>query len=161
MADNLPAKIEIGGIIPRSLLDELAGVIESSGLSADWGDATLDVHEIKAAIVEAFAKEDTVTFVDVEARYGEFDELERHCTINGIDFDRHNDAKYEHEAENVYGRGCDDPVTFSSNQAGHNFILVETVQAALDGLGPPLWITAPLANAIKVPPALTPIKLVD
>jgi hypothetical protein len=45
-----------------------------------------------------------------------FEELEEFCATQEISFDRHSDAKYEWDAENVYFRpGMEEPVGVLSN----------------------------------------------
>ena len=161
MADNFPAAITIGGNIPRDLLDELAAVIEEEGLGDEWGEPSLSVEEIKEVFGAAAAKGETARFVDAEARYGQFDDLERHCTLNGIDFDRHNDARYEYDAENVYGRGRRRPVVISANQDGDDMVKIEEICRVLAGHAQPAWKLARIAKLTEVPPALDPIVLVD
>ena len=161
MADRFPAAITIGGRIPRRLLYELAGVIADQGLSADWGDRYLEKAEITRDIRKAFEKGDTVRFVNDQAAYGEFDDLEPWLTSHGIDFDRHNDARYEYDAGNVYGRGRKKPVVISANHDGDDLVKVEEIRRVLAGRAQPDRKLARIAKLIELPPALDPIVLVD
>jgi len=71
MSDRFPAEITIGGNIPRRLLEELAGMVASEGVSLDWQYA-LDQAGVRAAIETAAAKGETVRFTDDEACYAEW-----------------------------------------------------------------------------------------
>ena len=161
MADRFPASITIGGRIPRRLLYELAGVIATQGACADWGDRYLEKAEITRDIRKAFEKGDTVRFVNDQAAYGEFHDLEPWLTRHGIDFDRHNDARYEYDAENVYGRGRRRPVVAGSNQDGEDVIGAEEIRRILAGRAQPARKLARVAKCVAAPPALGPIVMAD
>ena len=161
MADRFPASITIGGRIPRRLLYELAGVIATQGVCADWGDRYLEKAEITRDIRKAAEKGETVRFVNDQAAYGEFHDLEPWLTDHGIDFDRHNDARYEYDAENVYGRGRRRPVVINANQDGDDMVNIEEICGVLAGHAQPAWKLARIAKLTEVPPALDPIVLVD
>ena len=103
MSDRFPGAITIGGSIPRRLLDLLAEMVATESVSIDW-QYTLDKTAIRVAIEEAAARGETVRFTDDEAVGGMFEELEGWLTNHGIDFDRHSDARYEWDAENVRPR---------------------------------------------------------
>ena len=161
MADRFPASITIGGRIPRRLLYELAGVIATQGVCADWGDRYLEKAEIARDIRKAAEKGETVRFVNDQAVCGEFDDLESWLTDHGIDFDRHNDARYEYDSQNVYGRGCKSTVVFNSNQNGATLVYVEDIRGVLDDRAKPEQKLARIAKLIELPPALGPIVLAD
>ncbi len=161
MADRFPAVITIGGRIPRRLLDELAGVIADQGLCDGWGDRYLDKKKIMEDIVSAADQTLPVQYVNDQARYGEFEDLESWLTNHGIDFDRHNDARYEYDAENVYGRGRKQPAITGSNQNGEDVIGAGEIRRTLAGRAQPARKLARIAKLIELPPALGPIVLVD
>ena len=70
MSDRFPGEITIGGSIPRRLLDKLAEMIASEGVSIDWQYA-LDKAAVREAIEAAAARGETVRFTDDEAGYAE------------------------------------------------------------------------------------------
>ncbi len=70
MSDRFPAEITIGGNIPRRLLDKLAGMIASEGVSIDWQYA-MDKAAVRAAIEAAASRGETARFTDDEACYAE------------------------------------------------------------------------------------------
>lgn len=121
MADRFPAEITIGGRIPHRLLDELAGMIASEGVSIDW-QYTLDKAAVRAAIEAAAARGETVRFTDDEAVCGLFDDLESWLISHGIHFDRHSDARYEYDSENVYYRGGREAMTMLARQNGRPLV---------------------------------------
>lgn len=160
MSDRFPAEITIGGTIPRRLLDELAGMIASEGVSLDWQYA-LDTAAVRAAIEAAASKGKTVRFTDDEACFGQFDDLENWLTNRGIDFDRHGDARYEYDGENAYGRGRKRPVIINADQSGKDLVRAEEVREVLASQAPTDRKLAQIAKLTAVPPALTPIVLTD
>ena len=160
MSDHFPGEITIGGSIPRRLLDELAERIASEGVSIDWQHA-LDAAAVREAIEAAAAEGRTVRFTDDEAVYGQFDELEQWLTSRGIDFDRHSDARYEYDGENVYGRGRRQPVAMRSDQSGRDLLSAEEVRQVLAGRLPPAGKLARIAALAAGAPALGPIILTE
>ena len=158
MADRFPGEITLGGHIPLRLLDELAERIASEGLGINWQEA-LDPTAVRRAIELAAERSETVRFTDDEALYGQFEELEDWLTRHGIDFDRHSDARYEHDAENVYGRGRRKPVVMSSDQSGGDLVSVESIREILGCRDAPVRKLARIAKLVAVPQALTPIVL--
>jgi len=160
MSDHFPGEITIGGSIPRRLLDELAGMIASEGVSIDW-QYTLDKAAVQKAIEEAGAKGETVRFTDDEAVCGQFEDLENWLTSHGIDFDRHSDARYEYDGENAHGRGRKRPVTMNSDQSGNDLVSAEEVRRIRASQAPADRKLTQIAKLAAVPPPLTPIVLTD
>jgi len=160
MSDRFPAEITIGGPIPRWLLDELAGMIASEGVSIDW-QYVLDQPAVRTAIEAAASKSETIRFTDDEACYGQFEELENWLTSHGIDFDRHGDARYEYDGENAYGRGRKRPVIVNADQSGKDMVSAEEVRKILASQSPPDRKLTRITKLTAVPPALTPIVLTD
>ena len=160
MSDRFPAEITIGGNIPRRLLDKLAGMIASEGVSIDWQYA-MDKAAVRAAIEAAASRGETARFTDDEACYGQFEDLENWLTSHGIDFDRHSDARYEYDGENAYGRGRKHPVTMNADQSGKDLVSAEEVRKILASQEPPYRKLARIAKLAAGPPALTPIVLTD
>jgi len=160
LSDRFPGEISIGGTIRRRLLDKLADVIASEGVSIDWQYA-LDQSAIHDAIVKAAAGGETVRFTDDEALGGQFEELENWLTAHGIDFDRHSDARFEYDGENAYGRGRKRPVVMSSDQSGNDMVSAAEVCKILVGWSQPDRKLDLIAKLIAAPPALTPIVLTD
>jgi aspartate oxidase len=160
MSDRFPAEITIGGSIPRRLLDELAGMIASEGVSIDW-QYTLDKAAVRKAIEEAGAKGQTVRFTDDEACGGQFEDLENWLTSHGIDFDHHSDARYEYDGENAHGRGRKRPVTMNSDQSGNDLVSAKEVRRIRASQAPADRKLTQIAKLAAVPPALTPIVFTD
>jgi hypothetical protein len=160
MSDHFPGEITIGGSIPRRLLDELAGMIASEGVSIDWQYA-LDKAAVRKVIDAAAEHGETVRFTDDEAVGGQFEDLENWLTSHGIDFDRHSDARYEYDGENAHGRGRKRPITMNSDQSGNDLVSAEEVRGILASQAPAGRKLAQIAELAAVPPALTPIVLTD
>ena len=160
MSDHFPGEITIGGSIPRRLLNKLAEMIASEGVSIDWQYA-IDQAAIRAAIETAAAKGETVRFTDDEASYGQFEDLENWLTSHGIDYDRHSDARYEYDGENVHGRGRKRPVVMSASQSGYDMVGADEIREILAGKDQSDQQLALVAKLVAVPPAITPIVLTD
>lgn len=160
MSDHFPGEITIGGDIPRRLLNELAERIASESVSIDWQYA-LDQAAVGAAIETAAERGETVRFTNDEAPCGQFENLENWLTRHGIDFDRHSDARYEYDGENVHGRGRKRPVIMKSDQSGNDLVGAEEVRKILAGQSSPHRRLARIARLVACPPALTPVVLTN
>ena len=160
MSDHFPCEITIGGPIPRRLLAELAERIASEGVGVDWQHA-LDAAEVRETIEAAATTGRTVRFTHDEALCGQFEDLEYWLTSHGIDFDRHNGARFEYDGENVYARGRKCPVSMSSDQSGNDLVPAAEVREVLAGQLPPNQKLVRIATLAAVPLALAPITLTD
>lgn len=158
MSDRFPGDITIGGDIPRRLLDSLAEIIASEGVSIDW-QYTLDKAAVRAAIEDAVAHKETVRFTDDEACYGGFEALEDFLVEHGIHFDRHSDARYEYDGENAYYRG----VRVIAMLAGQNSDPLVRCQDILKILGrskPDRAKLEAVRRLVAIPTPLNPIRFV-
>jgi hypothetical protein len=98
MSERMSAWIAIGGNVPRVLVPELCQAIIQEQLSQDWdGDAF--EPEDEEDLTNALDHEGHLFLCDHEARWGEFDALERFLRQHGIPYDRHSSAKYEYDAQ--------------------------------------------------------------
>ena len=76
-----------------------------------------------------------LVLADAEASYGQFEELEAFCVEHGIPFDRHSDAHYEFDAQNVYFRpGMRNPESVPSNNAGDDLFSADAVRPVVKEL---------------------------
>ena len=162
MSEPIPSKIIIGGPIPRSLLEELAEAISSEGVGIDWDEHNLIEAEALAHIENAAREHQTVTFTDSQANYGQFNELEGFLNTHNIHYDRHNDAKYEYNAEWVCGRDQEKAVCVESDQDGHFLVNTESLNAILGNkdLSPAQKLKAIRLLANPVAP-LQPLTIVE
>jgi len=83
MADRMAAEIWIGGKLPRSLLDEFP----ISELRLDWDENCLESTS-EEDILAARDESGLLHFADVEAAWGEFQELEGWLREYDIPFGR-------------------------------------------------------------------------
>ena len=141
MADCFPGEIVIGGKVPSAVLKEFLGEVVSAGASAgDYGDPPFEGRTAEE-LLDALDGNGHLRLADPEARYGQFEELEAFCVRHGIAFDRHSDARYEFDAENVVFRpGMEHPVVTASNNAGDSL-------ADADAMRPVVRELARLATA--------------
>ena len=80
-------------------------------------------------LLRALDEKGHLVLADVEARFGMFEDLEAFCVEHGIPFDRHSDARYEFDAENVMFRpGMKSPLVISSNNAGDDLFNAEAIR---------------------------------
>ena len=96
MADRMSAEIWIGGKLPRSLLEEFP----VSDLSMDWDNTRL-ASSAEADIMAARDETGLLHFADIEADWGEFQELEKFLREHKLPFRRRSEGKYEHAPELV------------------------------------------------------------
>jgi hypothetical protein len=122
MSDYFPGSIEIGGKVPKALAQELVDAVVNAGAAEgdDWGGEGWEPETPEDLLKSAKESGGTLRLCNDQARYGEFDELEEFCRLNGIAYSRHSDAKYEYDAENVEFRpGMEGPETFFSNSSSN------------------------------------------
>jgi hypothetical protein len=96
MADRMAAEIWVGGKLPRSLLDEFP----ISDLSLDWDNNRLASFG-EADILAARNEDGHLHFADVEAAWGQFEELEGWLRQRNLPFRRQSQGKYEYTPEMV------------------------------------------------------------
>ena len=96
MADRMAAEIWIGGTLRRSLLEEFP----ISDLRLDWDNNCL-ASSAEADILAARDEDGLLHFADVEAAWGEFEELEGWLREHNLPFRRRSEGKYEHMPELV------------------------------------------------------------
>jgi hypothetical protein len=96
MADRMAAEIWIGGKLPRSLLDEFP----ISDLCVDW-DYNRLASSAESDILAGRDPDGLLHFADIEAAWGEFQELEAWLREHRLPFRRRSEGKYEHTPERV------------------------------------------------------------
>lgn len=96
MSDRMAAEIWIGGKLSRGLLEEFP----ISDLRLDWDNNSL-ASSAEADILAALDQDGHLHFADVEAAWGEFEELEGWLREHNIPFRRRSEGKYEHAPELV------------------------------------------------------------
>jgi hypothetical protein len=96
MSDRMAAEIWIGGKLSRSLLEEFP----ISDLGLDWDNNRL-ASSREADILAARDENGLLRFADVEAAWGQFEELEGWLREHNLPFRRQSDGKYEHAPELV------------------------------------------------------------
>lgn len=129
MSDRYPAEIQIGGPIPRALLDELVKEIVATGASLDDYGGRIVTNE---SVQEVLQEGQIVKLCDDQAHYGSFEELEDFLVRRGIHFNLHFDAYCEYDGENVYFRGGKRVLSLPSTQNGNILIRHEDVVGLLN-----------------------------
>jgi hypothetical protein len=129
MSDRYPAEIQIGGLIPRTLLDELVKEIVATGTSLDDYGGRIATNE---SVQEVLQEGQIVKLCDDQARYGRFDELEDFLVRRGIHFNLHCDAFCEYDGENVYFRGGKRLLSLPASQKGNILIRFEDIMNILN-----------------------------
>jgi hypothetical protein len=129
MADHSPAVIRIGGPVTRACLRGLIAVASLEGASlVDYGGPVATYE----ALENAFTEGCVVTLYNDQASGGTFDALETFLVGYGVHFDRHSDGFYEYNAENVYGRGGEEPLALAADQAGRILLRWEDVLGIIE-----------------------------
>lgn len=144
MSDRFPAKISIGGKIKRRDVVSLCDQITEAGVCSGWDGDTVECSPASEAELLRIAPSGYIELYDVDARYGQFEDLEQFLTQHDISFDRHSEAKYEYNAEMVNFRsGMKEPVVLPSNQEGsETFVAVYDLRDVMTYLEAGNWIMA-------------------
>lgn len=158
MSESIPAAITVGGRIRRRLLKDLVSMIAGEGVAINWQEQAMP-ETIRAAIERAAAERTTVTFTDDQTAYGQFDRLERWLKRNKVDFDRHSDARYEYDAENVYCRHGRLTAT-GSDQGGTDMVGMSRIRAILHRRVSAERRMTLVARLVTPAPDLKPVTLV-
>ena len=135
MGERYPAEITIGGTLSAKLLDRFLGKLNSAGARVGGFDGdpfdAKDVDELRKSLDE----DGHLVLADAEASYGQFEELEAFCVKHKIAFDRHSDAHYEFDAQNVYFRpSMKAPKSVPSNNAGDDLFSSAAVRPVVKEL---------------------------
>ena len=101
MADYFAGEIRIGGKLPADLLEEFLGELNSSGAKVGGYDGAPVACKNAEELRHALDENGHLFLVNDEARYGMFEELEDFLCEHDIPYDRHSDARFEWDAENV------------------------------------------------------------
>ncbi len=121
MADYMAAEILIGGRIPASIVPELCQAIRQERLGLDYGRACFD-PDTASDLLEACRADSHGALVlklsDDQARWGEFEQLERFLQDNAIAYTRRSEGKYDCDPEQVEFRPGQGVVVIPTNSAG-------------------------------------------
>jgi hypothetical protein len=129
MGERYPGEITIGGKVPAAVLDELLGQVAATNVSVGGYDGPAFECHSAEELSKVLDESGHLFLVDAEASYGQFEELEVFCVEHGIPFDRHSDAKYEFDCQNVYYRpGMERPVAVASNNCQEDLTDVDKVR---------------------------------
>lgn len=80
MADRVSASITIGGTLPRSLLPELAALVEVEGLSTEWDGEPFTLAMLREDVA--------LELMAHEVAWGRLEALESWCVAQGLPFAR-------------------------------------------------------------------------
>ena len=129
MGEYYPAEIRIGGRVPATLLEGFLSEIASAGVSVgDYDGPAFDCNNADDPR-QALDDQGCLVLADNQASYGQFEGLEAFCIKNGIPFDRHSDAHYEFDAQNVRFRpGMERPAQVYSNNCGDDLMDADEVR---------------------------------
>ena len=135
MGEYYPAEIRIGGNLPARLLEGFLSEIASAGVSVGGFDGPALDCKTADDLRQALDDQGCLVLADDQASYGQFEGLEAFCLRHGIPFDRHSDAHYEFDAENVYFRpGMKRPAQVSSNNCGDDLMATDEVRTVAKAL---------------------------
>ena len=155
MSDYFPAEIHIGGPIQRATLDGLIGAILD-------GRTCLDEYggppATEAAVLNSLKEGHILSLCDDQATFGEFEDLEAFLVEHEIHFDRHNDARYEFNAENIHYRGGPMPVAMASNQDGQDLVRCRDVLAIVRDSALDKETKLKAIGDLVSPPQLSPLE---
>ena len=98
MAECLPAEIQIGGKVRRSVAEALCGVIAESHASLDWGEAEFQ-PALTDELLSSRDDDGLLSLYDDQAPWGEFASLEAFLQEHGIPYHRYTEGRYEYDPE--------------------------------------------------------------
>jgi hypothetical protein len=136
MAERVAAQIWIGGRLSAEDADELCGVIDTEGVSLDWGDGPF-CPSTSQDLLQARAQHDdsrVLRLCDDQASWGEFDELESFLQAHAIPYTRHGDGGGDYNGEIVEYRPGTDPVCIPVDTNGNPVVDVEVVRGVAKAL---------------------------
>ena len=129
MADYMQAFIDIGGKLPTDRVAAFLVAITADGCQTDWGGPDVTTRE---DIIEQAEEHEQLRLYSDEASYGSFDSVEAFCREHALSYDRHSDAKYEHQAGWMRWRsGMEQPAWFYSDNEGKYYVDMELAEEAL------------------------------
>lgn len=137
MSDYMAAEIHIGGKVPRSVAQALCQVLNESGASLEWGDRPFHPQSTDDLLSARWG--DTggpllLRLYDDQARWGEFDTLERFLREHDIPYCRWSDGKYECDPEvQAFHPDCG-LVSWLTNHERHPMVLVSQLTPIVDQL---------------------------
>jgi hypothetical protein len=127
MGDYFPGEIHIGGKVPKALVPALCERISAEGVELEYGGGAFEPKTAEDLLKAADGG--TLDLYDAEARYGQFEDIEEFLAKSGIAFDRHSDARYEYDAEEIKFRpGMKDPEVFEGDQEGQVMVSAATLR---------------------------------
>ncbi|NQT37234.1 MAG: hypothetical protein HQ581_07080 [Planctomycetes bacterium] len=136
MAERVAAQIWIGGRLSAEDADELRGVIDTEGVSLDWGDGPFRPSTSRD-LLQARAQHDdsrVLRLCDDQASWGEFDQLESFLQAHAIPYTRHGDGGGSYNGEIVEYRPGTDPVCIPVDTNGNPIVDVEVVRRVAKAL---------------------------
>lgn len=162
MSERYSAWIKIGGSIERTKVESLLKAIERSGATLDWGDAPF-VPEGPEDLL-AVCEEGRLRLCDVEACFGEFEELEATCQSLELSYQRYTEASCGEDPILVDWRpGMSEPTVRTASNSNGDLVLVpeHVVREALDALeaGQVSKAIGKLKNVCTAVPDLPPFEI--
>ena len=135
MSSRYAAWIRIGGTVERANAEPLLKAVREARAKRDWLAAPFEPSTVDELLE---AREDGwLCLRDEEARYGEFEDIERACRELGLCYCRHTEAWCGDDAVLLDWRpGMEEPLvrTGSNDNSGTVLVSEETVSEALAAL---------------------------
>ncbi len=147
MADRVSARITIGGVLPRSLLDELTRLIGDEDLRLDWDGEPF--------APDAIPNDGPVELMAHEVAWGHFEHLERFCEDHTLAYVRWSGGcAGSFGPERVVFTGAGSRVSYAVTDDDDVVFDLETIHR----LGSIAAIEAYTAQADFAPPALAIVE---
>ena len=127
--------IRIGGRLQHAHLDEFLKAVAAAGVGLEWGEPPFEPTSA-GELIEVL-QEDRLWLCDVEARNGEFPELEKTCRRLRLAYTRHTEGSCDCDAELIDWRpGSKQPlVRIGSNvNTATTYVAADAVREALTAL---------------------------
>ena len=137
MSDYMAAEIHIGGKICRSVAKALCEVIAAAGASLEWGGGQFHPKtpdELHLARSANNGGPLLLKLYDDQARWGEFNTLERFLREHDIAYCRWSDGKYEYDPEGQAFHPDCGLVSWLTDHERHPMVLVSHLTPIKDRL---------------------------
>jgi len=151
MSERMAAEIWIGGPVSSGLVESLCAAITAEGVGLEWGEGGFH-PKCAADLLDACQDQDgtgLLCLYDCEARWGQFEDLEKFLVSHNLSFTRRTDGRYEFDPELLEFRPGKPPQRWITNHDGEPTV----------GVGPLRKLSVQLDAAERLARAGLPVRV--
>lgn len=162
MSDRSASKIQIGGRLPVSKVEELVDLITAQGAGENWEGGFDSVKDAEEWIRKADWDKTYLELVDNEACGGEMDDIEAFCRENKLTYCMHSSACLgAYDCSIVFWRpGWKQRTTFDSNEDYEVLVRLDVLDRALKE-DPQMSLRKMVQRLRRRSPEIPPLQLID